>query len=228
MRVLSVVHGRLVRSELFGEVIGEAGHELVEWQISAGGDPPAEVDAVLVLGGHMNVGEEDAHPWLEREYELLRGWVASGTPLLGICLGAQTLAHAFGARVAPARERLAGFLEVSLSDEGRRDPVLGVLPERFDGLFANSYAFELPEGAVELVSHPAGAQGYRIGERAWALQFHPEARQAQVLAWWADSDDLPRPLEVLAGELAAGMNEWHRLGRALCRAFLAVAEPAAD
>jgi GMP synthase (glutamine-hydrolysing) len=226
VRVLSVVHGPLVGPELFGEVILEAGHELLEWDISAGGDPPeTAADALLVLGGHMNVGEESEHPWLEREYELLRGAVAAGVPLLGICLGAQTLAHAFGAAVAPAPERLAGFLEVSLTEAGRVDPVLGVLPERFAALFANAYAFALPAGAVELVSLPTGPQAFRVGERAWGLQFHPEARLAQVLAWWDGSDDLPRPLQALGRELAAGMAEWELLGRALCRAFLEAAAP---
>jgi GMP synthase-like glutamine amidotransferase len=226
VRVLSVVHGRLVRSELFAEVIGEMGHELVEWEIAAGGELPGSADAVLVLGGDMNVGEEARHPWLEREYELLRRWVASGTPLLTVCLGAQTLAHAFGGTVAPARERLAGFLEVALTEEGKRDAVLGVLPERFPALFANEYAFELPQGAVELVSRSSRAQAYRLGKRAWALQFHPEARLGQVLAWWDGGAELPRPFDELARELVEGMEAWSLLGAALCRAFIAAAEEA--
>ncbi len=225
MRVLAVVHGRLVRPELFGELIRAQGHELLEWEIAGGGDPPDDVDAVLVLGGDMNVGEEAAHPWLEREYTLLRGWVGSQTPLLAICLGAQTLAHAFGGRVAPLPERLAGFLEVSLTAAGAGDPVVGVLPARFDALFANAYAFDLPDGAVELVSRDSRPQGYRLGHSAWALQFHPEARLGQVLAWLEDEDDLLRPLDELRVELAAGMDAWHALGTALCGAFLDVAAP---
>lgn len=227
MRVLAVVHGPLVGPELFSEEIEAGGHELVEWEISAGGEPPGACDAVLVLGGHQNVGEERAHPWLEREYGLLRGWVRSRTPLLGICLGAQTLAHAFGSRVALARERQAGFRAAELTAAGRHDSVLGVLPDRFAALFANRYAFELPTEAVALVTTDSGPQGFRIGERAWGLQFHPEARVAQVVSWWRDADDLPRPLATLERELAAGIDEWHRLGRDLCRAFLAAAAPAA-
>ena len=223
VRVLSVVHGELAGPELFGELIRADGHELLEWRIAEMIAPDGDFDAVLVLGGRMNVGEEAEFPWLLAEYELLRGWVASGTPLLGICLGAQTLAHAFGARVFPLGEPRAGFYPLGLSREGRSDPVLGVLPERFEALCANAYGFELPAGAVGLVAGAAGPQGYRIGERAWGVQFHPEVRAAQVLAWWRTDEALPRPLGQLEAELAAGIEHWQRLGRALCLAFLETA-----
>jgi GMP synthase-like glutamine amidotransferase len=227
MRVLSLNHGPQVRSELFGVTIREAGHELREWEIGAQARPAGEFDAVLVLGGHQNVGEEDAHPWLEDEYSLLRGWVASGTPLFAICLGAQTLAHAFGGEVARLPVRQAGFIETWLTEEGARDPVLGVLPPRFEALAGNFYGFQVPPGGVELAASAVQPQSFRIGERAWAVQFHPEARRGQVLAWFeADGEDtLPRPLAELERELEAKIDSWHRLGRALCTAFLDAASP---
>jgi GMP synthase-like glutamine amidotransferase len=228
MRVLTVVHGPLVAPELFGEVIEAAGHELVEWQIEAGEGPPADPDAVVVFGGHQNVGEEALYPWLEDEYALLRGWVASATPLLGICLGAQTLAHAFGGPVARAPQRLAGFYPVSLTEAGRRDAVLGVLPARFEALFANAYAFALPPGAVELAAGPGAPAAFRVGELAWALQFHPEARLDQVLGWLAADGESPRPMAEIEAELSAGIERWHELGRALCGAFLARAQAARE
>jgi GMP synthase (glutamine-hydrolysing) len=224
VRVLSVIHGPSVRSELFGDVIRDAGHELAEWEIGSGPQPGGELDAVLVLGGHQNVGEEGEHPWLEDEYELLREWVASETPLFGICLGAQTLAHAFGGPVAPLGRRQAGFNEVWLTGEGRTDPVLGVLPPRFDALFGNAYGFRVPDGAVLLADSTIQPQAFRMGERAWAVQFHPEARREQVLDWFRqDGDDLPRPLDDLERELDEKIGEWHELGARLCRAFLRAA-----
>lgn len=218
--MLSLIHGRLVRAELFGDVIADSGHELVEWDIRKQDRPQGAFDAVIVFGGDMNVGEEESHPWLNDEYALLRGWVDAGTPLLGVCLGAQTLAHAARGHVGRASAQQAGFLEVSLTPAGIADPVLGVLPSRFEALVGNSYAFEVPPGGVELASSPAASQAFRLGERAWGVQFHPEARRDQVLAWFKDDPALSRPLPELARELDEGIERWHELGRALCNAFL--------
>lgn len=223
LRVLALTHGRLVRSELFGDVIHEQGHELVEWDLPTQGRPhDNRFDAVVVLGGHMNVGEELEHPWLRDEYELLRGWVEEETPLLGICLGAQTLAHAAGGRVEKLPAPQIGFRDVELTDEGRGDPVLGALPPSFPALFGNGYSFEVPAGGVELAAGDARPQGFRLGTRAWGVQFHPEARRDQVVEWWKNEHDLPKPLPDLIRELDAGIGRWHGLGRTLCLAFLGV------
>ncbi len=224
MRVLSVIHGPQVRSELFGDVIREAGHELVEWEIGAAPRPAGAFDAVLVLGGHQNVGEESEYPWLEQEYELLRELVDTEEPLLGVCLGAQTLAHSLGATVASLPQQQVGVKEVWLTEEGRRDPVLGALPPRFEALFGNSYGFEVPAAGVLLADSAVQPQAYRAGERAWAVQFHPEARREQALRWFReDGDDLPRPLPEVERELGEKFEGWERLGRTLCLAFLAAA-----
>ena len=222
MRVLAVIHGPSVRPEIFADEVAAAGHELVEWDIRAGGPPPPGFDAVLVFGGDQNVGEEVEHPWLHEEYDALRTWVGQGTPLLAVCLGAQTLAHALGAEVRAVRSQFAGFYESELTEAGVADPVLGALPRRFESFNANGYRFDVPAAATELATGPV-PQAFRAGERAWAVQFHPEIRRDQVLEWFRAEAELPRPLDELAAELDEKLPAWQEHGRALCRAFLAEA-----
>ncbi len=223
MRVLAVIHGPDVRPEVFADVIAEDGHELIEWDIRRRGAPASsDVDAVIVLGGDQNVGEELEHPWLHEEYDALRRWVDDGTPLLAICLGAQALAHALGGTVRPVGDTLAGFYASELTPAGQADPVLGVLPQRFESFNANGYWFEPPPGAVELATGPV-PQAFRMNGSAWAMQFHPEIRRDQVLRWFEGDETVLRPLDELADELDEKLPAWEQYGRALCRAFLGVA-----
>jgi GMP synthase (glutamine-hydrolysing) len=223
MRVLAVTHGPDVRPEVFADVIAEDGHELVEWDIRARGVPASsDFHAVIVLGGDQNVGEELAHPWLHEEYDALRRWVDEGTPLLAICLGAQTLAHAVGGTVRPVGTSLAGFYASELTPAGADDPVLGVLPQRFESFNANGYWFEIPPGAVELATGPV-PQAFRINGSAWGVQFHPEIRRDQVLKWFAEDGTVTRSLDEIAAELDEKLASWQAHGRAICRAFLAAA-----
>ena len=94
----------------------------------------------------------------------------------------------------------------------------------FEALNANAYAFTLPPAAVELARGPV-VQAFRAGERAWAVQFHPEVRRDQVLGWFAeDEPTLPKPLAELEREIDAGLDTWQDHGRRLCRAFLGAAK----
>jgi GMP synthase (glutamine-hydrolysing) len=217
MRVLAITHGPDVGPELLGDVVREQGHELVEWDIRSAGAPTVDADAVIVFGGAQNVGEELRFPWLREEYDALRRWLENGTPLLGVCLGAQTLAHAAGARVAPVEDLHAGFLPTRLTPEGEDDPVLGALPAEFDALNANRYGFEVPADGVELARAGGLVQAFRIGDRAWGVQFHPEVRRDQVLRWFREDGVLTPELEA---SVDAGISRWHALGRKLAEAFL--------
>jgi GMP synthase-like glutamine amidotransferase len=221
VKILAVIHSLDAGPELFGEVLAEDGHELVVWDIRTQGSPPQDFDAVMVFGGDQNVGEEVEHPWLHEEYDALRRWVDTGTPLLGVCLGAQTMAHALGARVERAPETLAGFYETTLTEAGAADQVIGVLPRRFEAFNANAYAFAAPPGATPLAEGPV-LQAFRIGDTAWALQFHPEIRREHVLTWF-EGESTPRTPEEISAQLDEKLERWQELGRKLCRAFLATA-----
>jgi GMP synthase-like glutamine amidotransferase len=139
-----------------------------------------------------------------------------------VCLGAQTLAHATGGTVEPIGETLSGFYPTELTAAGEADPVLGVLPARFDALNLNGYRFAPPPGSVALADGPV-AQAFRLGARAWALQFHPEVRRDQVIEWFTEDEAITRPLDEFLAELDEKLPAWQEQGRAVCRAFLAAA-----
>jgi GMP synthase-like glutamine amidotransferase len=219
--VLAVTHGPTVGPESLSDVVAERGDTLIEWRIEERGAPPLEADAVVVLGGHQNVGEESLYPWLEDEYEALRSWVESETPLFGVCLGGQTLAHALGGSVRRRTPQLAGFYETTLTPAGVADPVLGALPERFRAFNGNSYMFEPPLGAVTLADGPV-TQAFRVRSSAWGVQFHPELKQWSVETWFAHDPDIARRVDAQRAELET----WTPLGTRLFGAFLDEAQRA--
>jgi GMP synthase (glutamine-hydrolysing) len=226
MRILSLVHGPLVRPELFGDVAVGDGHEHDEWSVVDEPEPPRPLDAydaVFVFGGHMNVDQEDEHPWLTRETELVRELVEREFPLLGVCLGGQLLAKAAGAHVGPASEHEYGFVRVTATDAAADDPLFGSLPAEYDVFSSHGYAFHVPEGGVELAGSPICAQAFRLGTSAWGIQFHPEVRVEQVVEWFAKEPAPPNADELLA-ELRERYDAWRELGVALCRRFLAAAD----
>ena len=225
MQILSLVHGPLVRSELFGDVVRAAGHELDERSVVDERLTPGmfdEYDAILVFGGHMNVDEEDEHPWLHDEDDLIRTLLARRVPLLGVCLGGQLLAKAAGAHVGPSPESERGFVPVALTDEAADDPIFGAFPREFEVFAMHEYAFHVPAGAVELARSSVCSQAFRLGDSAWAVQFHPEIRVEQVAEWMRLRE---RPNgEAIVAELRERIDEWQDFGATLCRAFLGAAE----
>jgi len=226
VQILSIVHGGNVREGVFADPVRGRGHELVEWRPPSGELPRPldDFDAVLVFGGAMHADQEDEHPWLRDEHELMQRLIASRAPVLGICLGAQLLAKASGARVGPLAEPEIGWFPLELTASGRRDPVIGRLPRRFDAFQWHWYGFDVPGDAEELARNELCSQAFRIGERAWAVQFHPEVTLAQVESWIDDPDDPCPDPEGLRTETRARIAEWNDLGRTLCTAFLEAAE----
>jgi GMP synthase (glutamine-hydrolysing) len=231
LEVLSIVHGGDVREGVFAEPVRERGHRLVEWTPALRTPPPRppeDYGAVFVFGGAMHADQEEQHPWLRDEHELIRGLIDAGTPVLGVCLGAQLLAKAAGAHVGPLAEPEIGWLPLELTDAGARDPVLGRLPRSFDAFQWHYYAFDVPEGGEELARNPVCSQAFRLGEHAWSVQFHPEVTLAQVERWLDDPSDPCPDREGLRAQTRERIGEWNELGRTLCAAFLEVAESALE
>lgn len=147
---------------------------------------PAAIAALVILGGPMGAYEAVAHPHLDAEQRLLEAAVASGLPVLGICLGAQLLAAAHGARVYPGPAPEIGFGEVKLTADGADDPLLGPAGPAFPAFHWHGDTFDLPWGAVHLATtRPYAHQAFRLGDRAWGLQFHIELDQGLAREWAA-------------------------------------------
>jgi GMP synthase-like glutamine amidotransferase len=168
-----------------GPALRGAGAELDE-RFLRSGDPlpaPGDADGILVLGGEQTAPD----PALADQAALLRDATAQGVPVLGICLGAQLLAHAYGGEVRKLARRHLDWHELRPLPAADGDPVLGSLPPGAAGVHWNEDGFALPPGAVELLRSPAGTgEGFRIGERSWGVQFHPELDGPAIDDWYVD------------------------------------------
>jgi GMP synthase (glutamine-hydrolysing) len=162
-------------------------------------------DGLIVLGGPMSAWDDARYPHLAREVAAIEAALANETPVLGICLGAQLLARSLGAEVRPAERAEIGWHEVSTTDAGRSDPVLGGFAATERVFQWHGDTFELPTGAVHLAHGANGGctqQAFRHGESAYGLQFHLEANAALIERWLgtpAHRDEL----ESLGGEAEA-------------------------
>lgn len=186
-----------------GVVAGEMGYRVVEHRVFEG-DLPASVpsgDLLVVMGGPMGVGDigDPRWPFLRKEVDLLSGALAQGRAVLGVCLGAQLMAHALGARVypllvgdPPARLREVGWGAVTF-DVTKNDPALAGLSESELVVHWHGDTFDLPRGAALLASTlPCANQMFRFGRCAYALQFHIELVASDLPEWVEQDADFVR------------------------------------
>jgi GMP synthase (glutamine-hydrolysing) len=230
MRALAITHQSDAGPGVFADEMRDRGVRLDEWVLSERGtSPPAEIadyDAVLTFGGAMHADQEDRHPWLRFEKDFLAAMLDDGTPILAVCLGCQLLAEAAGGSARRAGEPEIGWREVEVTEEGSSDPVIGALAPGFTAFQWHSYEAVPPEGTAVLARSPVCSQAYRIGDRAWGIQFHAEVTPAGASKWIADyrsDEDAVRigvDPEALRAETDGRIADWNRLGRELCGRFL--------
>jgi GMP synthase-like glutamine amidotransferase len=185
-----------------GSALARAGCELDRRRLYAGATVPANLDGadlLVVMGGPMSVTDvgDTRYPFLAAELELLRSAVARDFPTLGICLGAQLLAAAAGARVyphvtgdPPRPTREVGWGAVHFLRSAAEEPVLAGLAAAEIVLHWHGDTFELPRGATLLASTlTCPHQMFRLGRRQYGLQFHVELDEADLETWLrADAD----------------------------------------
>jgi len=144
--------------------------------------PALDADLVLVLGGPIGIYEIDRYPFLKDELAIIEKVVKKGTPVLGICLGAQALAAVLAARVYPGPQAELGWDTLTLTEEGQASP-LGVL-EGLHILNWHGDTFDLPSGATRLASTALTPnQAFSYGPKVLALQFHVELPGRDMERW---------------------------------------------
>jgi GMP synthase (glutamine-hydrolysing) len=154
-------------------------------------DPDAQPDVdryrgLIVLGGPMNVEDQHRRAHLRTELRAIERALAQGKPVLGICLGAQLLAHVLGAPVRRLPQPEIGWYELSMTDAGCVDPVLGALGPRPAVFQWHGHGFERPASTVPLAGSAAWPhQAFRAGDSAYGLQFHLEMDVALIERWLA-------------------------------------------
>lgn len=167
-----------------GDVLANRGFDIS--YVEAGRDDFAAVgdpDLLVVLGGPIGVYEADAYPFLTAETKLIEARLRAEKPIIGICLGAQLMAQALGARVYPSGVKEIGWARIALTEAGRGS-CLAALSDT-PVLHWHGDTFELPAGATHLASSAMVThQAYAWGRAALALQFHVEVKGADLEKWF--------------------------------------------
>jgi GMP synthase-like glutamine amidotransferase len=163
--------------------IRNRGHEISNIALWDGARVPSDhsFDCLIVLGGAPVTTDEQHYPWLRDGLQLIRSYVSSGRAFLGVCLGAQLLAHAFGAQIRRNRYIEVGWHPVWRCTNGGQHPLMRGIPSVFTAFHWHQDVADVPPGGTLLASSAASRnQAFAIGARALGLQFHPEITPEKV------------------------------------------------
>ena len=187
MRVLVVYNFDGCKLGQIGSALNEADAEIDLVRAHLGEplpDRPDGHDAVVVLGGVQDALSDDTSPWLPHLLELMRGFTGTGRSVLGVCLGSQLLARAYGGRNIIGGASEFGWRQVDLTPAGGADPLFAGTPASFPIFQWHDDTFTLPQGASCLArGAEVRNQAFRIGRAAYGVQFHFEADRSLVAEW---------------------------------------------
>ncbi len=207
-------------------------------RLDQGKELPVSVDPfglILVLGGPMSANDQDQYPFLRKEIPFLRRMLKLGKPVMGVCLGAQLMAKALGARVYPGPYKEIGWYFLTQTPAGRADPLFSLLDPCFLVFQWHGETFDLPSGGVCLAGNPVYPhQAFRFGQWAYGLQFHFEVTQEMIKTWvkqWADEIKEAKPQPLTARDILQDgriyLERLHRQGDRFFSGYLSLLEQGA-
>jgi GMP synthase-like glutamine amidotransferase len=183
VRIHAVQHVPFEGLGHIGQWIADQRHSLTLTRLYAGETlpRPEAFDRLVIMGGPMNIYEDDRYPWLAGERAWIREAIDAGKSAVGICLGAQLLADALGSPVVAGREKEIGWWPITLTEEGKTSGFLDGLPERPTVFHWHGDTFAIPAGAIHLAeSEGCQSQAFLYDNRILGLQFHLESTPATV------------------------------------------------
>lgn len=158
------------------------------------GEPvPEDIErysGLIILGGPMNVYEEDKYPYLKDEDKLIKKVINRGLPVLGICLGGQLIAKASNVIVRKGARKEIGWYELNLTSSGKKDTIFKNFPEKLTVFQWHGDTFDIPSDATHIASSELFPnQAFRIGNKVYGLQFHLEVTEKMIRQWIAEYQD---------------------------------------
>ncbi len=185
--ILIIKHIEIEGPETIGQFFADEGFEIKVLDLHKGDSLPKafdHVDALISLGGPMNVYEEKKYPFLKEETAFIQQVLERGIPFLGICLGSQLLAKAAKATVGSSPEKEIGFAPVQLTAAGKKDPLFEGVKGQFDVFQWHEDMFEVPASGTLLASSTVCPhQAFRVGPCAYGVQFHIEITDKSIREW---------------------------------------------
>jgi GMP synthase-like glutamine amidotransferase len=206
-RILVFQHLAIEHPGIFRNFFKEDGFEVTTVELDEGDSIPnlVDFDALWVMGGPMDVWQEERYPWLVEEKAAIRKVVNElKLPYVGICLGHQLLADAMGGKVGPGNETEVGIMQINKTNAGKQSPYLNNMPETMKCLQWHAAEVKVaPTGMDILVSSElCGIQSLSLGRQVFTTQYHQEIIPSTV-SDWSDIPAYKKALEKVMGENAA-------------------------